>query len=235
MTKAKGPVEIYLVRHGETWFNKLDRVQGWCGTPLTPRGFAVAQAIGRAFASAGIDFTAAYCGDMLRHHETMTSLLAGMGSTLQPISRFGLREMSFGAWEGMPNKLMWEAAFRELGVASVQEALDAGHTLLDIYDVFSRTNPDTDYPSDNVRQAADRALATLDEIAEAQASPGDTPRVLVVSSGVTIACIVDRLGAELTAPIHNGGVSRLLRGENGDWTVLDHDDVSWAERGGWQG
>ena len=230
-----GPVEVYLVRHGETWFNKLDRVQGWCGTPLTPKGFAVAEAIGRAFAAGGVDFAAAYSGDMLRHHETMTSLLEGMVSELRPVSLFGLREMSFGAWEGMPNRFMWEAAYRVLGVSSTEEALGAGHSLIDIYDIFSRTNPDTDYPSDTVRQAADRALSALDDIAAAEAVPGAPPAVLVVSSGVTIACILDRLGAELRAPIHNGGVSRLLRGADDTWRVLGHDDTSWAERGGWRG
>lgn len=105
----------------------------------------------------------------------------------------------------------------------------------DIYDIFSRTNPDTDYPSDTVRQAADRALSALDDIAAAEAVPGAPPAVLVVSSGVTIACILDRLGAELRAPIHNGGVSRLLRGADDTWRVLGHDDTSWAERGGWRG
>ena len=52
---------------------------------------------------------------------------------------------------------------------------------------------------------------------------------------MTIACILDRLGAELRAPIHNGGVSRLLRGADDTWRVLGHDDTSWAERGGWRG
>jgi probable phosphoglycerate mutase len=26
--------EVYLVRHGETLFNRLNKVQGWCDTPL---------------------------------------------------------------------------------------------------------------------------------------------------------------------------------------------------------
>ena len=30
--------EVYLVRHGETLFNRLGKVQGWCDTPLTIRG-----------------------------------------------------------------------------------------------------------------------------------------------------------------------------------------------------
>ncbi len=27
--------ELYVVRHGKTMFNTLQRVQGWCDTPLT--------------------------------------------------------------------------------------------------------------------------------------------------------------------------------------------------------
>ena len=30
--------EVYLVRHGETMFNQLNKVQGWCDSPLTVKG-----------------------------------------------------------------------------------------------------------------------------------------------------------------------------------------------------
>ena len=30
--------ELYVVRHGKTMFNTLQRVQGWCDTPLTRTG-----------------------------------------------------------------------------------------------------------------------------------------------------------------------------------------------------
>lgn len=29
---------LYLMRHGETLFNKLGKVQGWCDSPLTETG-----------------------------------------------------------------------------------------------------------------------------------------------------------------------------------------------------
>ena len=41
-----GPV-IYLVRHGETEWNLARRYQGWSDPPLTERGLAQAEAIGR--------------------------------------------------------------------------------------------------------------------------------------------------------------------------------------------
>ena len=30
--------EVYLVRHGETMFNQLNKVQGWADSPLTVKG-----------------------------------------------------------------------------------------------------------------------------------------------------------------------------------------------------
>jgi probable phosphoglycerate mutase len=38
---------ILLVRHGETEWNRVRRYQGWSDSPLTERGIAQAQAIGR--------------------------------------------------------------------------------------------------------------------------------------------------------------------------------------------
>ena len=29
---------VYLIRHGETYLNKYDRMQGWADAPLTPQG-----------------------------------------------------------------------------------------------------------------------------------------------------------------------------------------------------
>lgn len=39
---------IYLVRHGETLFNTLKRMQGWCDSDLTSRGQAQAIATGKS-------------------------------------------------------------------------------------------------------------------------------------------------------------------------------------------
>ena len=29
---------LYLMRHGQTLFNTLNRIQGWCDSPLTEKG-----------------------------------------------------------------------------------------------------------------------------------------------------------------------------------------------------
>lgn len=35
---------LYLMRHGETLFNQLGLIQGWCDSPLTTNGKQQAQA-----------------------------------------------------------------------------------------------------------------------------------------------------------------------------------------------
>ena len=42
---------IFLVRHGETEWNRARRYQGWSDSLLTERGVAQAEAIGRHLAS----------------------------------------------------------------------------------------------------------------------------------------------------------------------------------------
>ena len=41
---------IYMVRHGQTFLNKYNRLQGWCDSPLTPKGMEDAHSAGRHLA-----------------------------------------------------------------------------------------------------------------------------------------------------------------------------------------
>ena len=50
-------LHLHLVRHGQTAFNRYNRLQGWCDSPLTDSGLADADKAGRKLA--GIDFAAA--------------------------------------------------------------------------------------------------------------------------------------------------------------------------------
>ena len=36
-------INIYYVRHGETYFNAKNMIQGQCDAPLTPNGLSVAK------------------------------------------------------------------------------------------------------------------------------------------------------------------------------------------------
>ncbi|GIP70394.1 hypothetical protein AWA1501_25570 [Lactiplantibacillus pentosus] len=43
-------ITLYLVVAGATYFNQLDRFQGWSGTPLTVAGVQASAAVGQQLA-----------------------------------------------------------------------------------------------------------------------------------------------------------------------------------------
>ncbi len=36
-------MKLYIVRHGQTLFNLMGRIQGWCDSPLTQKGIEQAK------------------------------------------------------------------------------------------------------------------------------------------------------------------------------------------------
>ena len=64
---------FYLVRHGETVWNKEQRLQGWLDSPLSSDGILHAKKLGEQFK--GMSFAAAYCSSSERAKETLTYLV----------------------------------------------------------------------------------------------------------------------------------------------------------------
>jgi broad specificity phosphatase PhoE len=93
---------IFLVRHGETEWNRARRYQGWSDSPLTARGIAQAQAIGhrlRALPEAeAAEIVASPIGRARRTAEIIAECL-GRTAPLRFDER--LREISLGSWDGL--------------------------------------------------------------------------------------------------------------------------------------
>src|SRR5699024_10712465 len=70
---TSNPVIFYVARHGETLFNVMGKVQGWCDTPLTDEGVRAARALGRGLAD--VEFAAAFSSDSGRAVQTLDELL----------------------------------------------------------------------------------------------------------------------------------------------------------------
>ncbi|MHB1294641.1 MAG: alpha-ribazole phosphatase [Anaerolineae bacterium] len=90
-------VKLLLVRHGETDWNVLKRYQGRTDVPLNERGLAQAEAL--ACRLAGDTLQAVYASDLARAYATAEAVVAPHGLQVRPEPR--LREMAFGAWEGL--------------------------------------------------------------------------------------------------------------------------------------
>lgn len=67
-------INVYFVRHGQTYLNLYHRMQGWSDSPLTEKGLADAARAGQALAK--VDFDYAFSSDLKRTMETAHELLA---------------------------------------------------------------------------------------------------------------------------------------------------------------
>ncbi|MCZ0717599.1 histidine phosphatase family protein [Aerococcus kribbianus] len=92
--------DIYLVRHGQTLFNKLKKTQGFCDSPLTDLGIRQAQAAGQFFINQAIHFDAAYCSTQERAEDTLLAMYEGSYQRSKL-----LKEWNFGLFEGSPTYL----------------------------------------------------------------------------------------------------------------------------------
>jgi broad specificity phosphatase PhoE len=93
---------IFLVRHGETEWNRARRYQGWGDSPLTARGVAQAEAIGHRLRAlpeaAAAEIVASPIGRARRTAEIIAECL-GRTAPLRFDER--LREISLGSWDGL--------------------------------------------------------------------------------------------------------------------------------------
>jgi probable phosphoglycerate mutase len=95
--KYKGGTRIYLVRHGETDWNRNGQFQGQRDIPLNENGKIQAQKTQKLLSQVTLDF--AVSSPLSRSRQTAEIILASHPETqlrLMP----DLREISHGAWEG---------------------------------------------------------------------------------------------------------------------------------------
>jgi probable phosphoglycerate mutase len=88
---------ILLVRHGETDWNAIGRIQGHSDTPLNAAGRQQAQRTAQRLAREPIG--GLYSSDLARAFETATIIGAPLG--LRVVASPRLRERQYGLWEGL--------------------------------------------------------------------------------------------------------------------------------------
>lgn len=93
-------LELWLVRHGETDWNRQGRLQGWTDIPLNASGRAQAQALAKTLRDVPVDHI--YTSDLERARTTAQTLETATGAPLSVDLR--LRERGFGKAEGQIRK-----------------------------------------------------------------------------------------------------------------------------------
>lgn len=90
-------MKIYMIRHGQTDWNKVKKLQGQVDIPLNEYGRRLA--IETAPALAEVPFDIVYTSPLMRARETAELVIGGRDIPI--IEEPRIREISFGAYEGL--------------------------------------------------------------------------------------------------------------------------------------
>lgn len=226
-------ITFYIARHGKTLLNTLDRVQGWCDSPLTPEGIEVAEFLGAGLRD--VCFDAVYSSDLRRTRQTAEVLLKEQGQIDLPINEvYGFREACFGSFESDFNKKMWGNVALFLQYVKMEDmyhdVFNGKISNKEAMDVISKL--DHMGLAENFEQVESRAQSALHDVAVKESSEGKDKNVLVIAHGMSIICMLQNLGGKdlLKGHLENAAVCKVIY-SNGKFTVQSMGDMSYVLAG----
>ena len=206
-------LHLHLVRHGQTFFNRYNRLQGWSNSPLTDAGLADADKAAAKLRD--IEFAAAYCSDTTRAQVTAQRILDANEAAghVRPslVSDMHFREQFYGYFEGQDMSVAWTAAGGPHGAKNYNDIVRK-YGLAATRDFLKEADPFHDAESDN---------EYWHRVEDGFALIADNPRlkagdhVLQISHGNTLLSLMHRFAPE--------GYDLSERPANGSVTCLDFD------------
>lgn len=201
-------ITLYLVRHGQTYFNIYNKLQGWSNSPLTDAGIADAKGAGERLKD--VQFAAAYCSDTTRAEQTARTILAANLS--QPsanlTSSHFFREEFYGYYEGTDMAQAWYVAGAPHGVPSFK-AIEEKYSIGKAKDFLKEADPFRQ--AENNEEYWERVDQGFSMIRQNPVLK-DGDNVLVISHGNTLLSLMERYGQgkyDLSVRPANGSVTKL--------------------------
>lgn len=158
--------EILLIRHGETAWNALKRLQGHLDIPLNEEGERQAVALGRALREELLD--AVFSSDLQRARQTAQALAGPRGMPVR-LDR-GLRERCYGAFEGML-------------YGEISQCYPAAYAAWQARDIDARP-PDGMHVAETLREFSHRVIGTITRMV----TENKYRRVAMVAHGGVLEC-----------------------------------------------
>ena len=197
---------FYIVRHGQTLLNSLDRAQGWADSPLTDAGKQTAVELGHKLKS--IDFDAVYTSDMLRAIQTAELIMEAGEKKGMPIEKDArLREWCLGNMEAENNAVFIKKVADWLGGASFAEL---NKRLPDVADAIYEH--DTTGMAETFQTIEERLKAAFMDMAQRH-GVRENSNILVVTHAFAIKTIFHLFAPEQLSKagkVENAAVSRLI-------------------------
>ena len=200
-------MNLYLVRHGETEWNRDGRAQGRADVPLNEAGVAQSEALADMFGEMSV--AAVMSSSLRRAVNTAEAIAAPHGLAVTPND--GLLELNFGALDGAPLRDM-----REM--------------FPDFFEHWTRDPATAQFPDggETLQQLQERTWAVVESVARAHEAQDN---VIIVSHAFALYSIMCRA---LGMPLSNYGRLRITPGSysllvsRAPNVIGPADELQWA-------
>lgn len=217
--------EIYLVRHGETMFNQLNKVQGWCDSPLTVKGINDLKRTANALSQ--VHFDNMYSSDLKRAIDTVHLMKdANVVSDIGKIRKLPeFREVFFGTFEGDDINQTWDQVAMAAGIGQEDDVAKIINKVgLDKFREATK-KADPRHLAENTQELDKRMIRGINVLRDLTK---DEQRVLLVSHGdfiktLTIKYWKDSDGIHDIVFPNNGSVTRGILHDDGKFEIVDYN------------
>lgn len=128
-------MDLVLLRHGESVWNKENLFTGWTDVELSDKGISEAKEAGRYLKVEGFDFDVCYTSYLKRAIHTLNYALDEMDRTWLPVIKtWKLNERHYGKLQGL-NKTETAQKYGEEQVKIWRRSYDVAPPLLDVDDI----------------------------------------------------------------------------------------------------
>ncbi|MBN3488704.1 histidine phosphatase family protein [Lactobacillus acidophilus] len=217
--------EVYLVRHGETMFNQLNKVQGWCDSPLTVKGINDLKRTANALSQ--VHFDNMYSSDLKRAIDTVHLMKdANVVSDIGKIRKLPeFREVFFGTFEGDDINQTWDQVAMAAGIGHEDDVAKIINKVgLDkLREATKKADPR--HLAENTQELDKRMIRGINVLRDLTK---DEQRVLLVSHGdfiktLTIKYWKDSDGIHDIVFPNNGSVTRGILHDDGKFEIVDYN------------
>ncbi|MCK8607148.1 histidine phosphatase family protein [Apilactobacillus ozensis] len=214
--------DLYIVRHGQTYYNIYRKMQGWSNSPLTNQGQKDAENIAKKLAN--IEFDAAYTSDMTRAEYTAEVILKhNQASKInRAIATPLLRGVFYGYYEGTNIDEANHIVSATHGESNYHDLVNK-YGQVKIKDFFHESDPF--HQAENNDEYWQRWHKGFEKI-QNDKNVQDGSKVLLVSHGPAILSLIDRYGQgkyDLEKRPENGSLTKLHFDSDGNVTVLGYN------------
>ncbi|KAG0622746.1 hypothetical protein M758_3G120600 [Ceratodon purpureus] len=205
MAVPSNVAELLVVRHGETDWNALGRLQGHAESDLNEAGKKQAQAVAEKLASLGLEFAAIYSSDLQRALDTAQAIAEKCQFRSKITVRENLRERCLGDLEGFTRTEARTAA---------PEALK----------VFMKNDDSLPIPGGG--ESMEQLCVRVQDAFEQIASENLGKRVVVVTHGGVLRTshIIAR-GLPCIGKVVNASINTFRISDEKEWEICSWGDV----------